>query len=120
MSTNDIRTIIEGGKARLGVEFGSTRIKAVLIDPAGNPIAQGDHEWENQLVNNIWTYDLKDVWIGLQDCYARMAADARERYGAEIVKLDAIGISTTKANAIYMLIAFLLSTLVFARKELDF
>ena len=93
MSTNDIRTIIEGGKARLGVEFGSTRIKAVLIDPAGNPIAQGDHEWENQLVNNIWTYDLKDVWIGLQDCYARMAADARERYGAEIVKLDAIGIS---------------------------
>ncbi len=93
MSTNDIRTIIESGEARLGVEFGSTRIKAVLIDPAGNPIAQGDYEWENQLVNNIWTYDMKDVWTGLQDCYARMAADARERYGAEIVKLGAIGIS---------------------------
>ena len=93
MSTNDIRTIIECGKARLGVEFGSTRIKAVLIDPAGNPIAQGDHEWENQLVNNIWTYDMKDVWAGLQDCYARMAADTRERYGVEIKKLEAIGIS---------------------------
>jgi len=93
MSNNDIRTIIESGKARLGVEFGSTRIKAVLIDPAGNPIAQGDHEWENQLVNNIWTYDMKDVWLGLQDCYAKMAADARERYGTEITKLDAIGLS---------------------------
>jgi len=93
MSTNDIRTIIEAGKARLGIEFGSTRIKGVLIDPAGNPIAQGDHEWENQLVNNIWTYDMKDAWAGLQDCYARLAADVTEKYGATLTKLEAIGIS---------------------------
>ena len=93
MSANDIRSIIEGGKARLGVEFGSTRIKAVLIDPAGNPIAQGAHDWENQLVNNIWTYDMKDVWAGLQDCYARMAEDAENRYGAKITRLEAIGMS---------------------------
>ncbi len=93
MSTNDIRKIIESGRARLGVEFGSTRIKAVLIDDAGNPIAQGAHEWENKLENNIWTYDLKDVWAGLQDCYALMAEDARANYGVEITRLEAIGFS---------------------------
>ena len=93
MSTNDIRTIIEGGRARLGIEFGSTRIKGVLIDPAGNPIAQGDHEWENQLVNGIWTYDLDDAWKGLQDCYANLAKDVQEKYGAALTKLEAIGIS---------------------------
>ncbi len=93
MNTNEIRGIIENGQARLGVEFGSTRIKAVLIDPAGNPIAQGDHEWENQLVNNIWTYDMKDVWAGLQDCYAKMAQDAQARYGVGLTRLGAIGFS---------------------------
>ncbi|MBR1819989.1 MAG: FGGY-family carbohydrate kinase [Clostridia bacterium] len=93
MSTTDIRTIIEAGRARLGVEFGSTRIKAVLTDPAGNPIAQGAHDWENQLVNNIWTYDLKDVWTGLQDCYAKLLADVKSQYGASVKKLEAIGFS---------------------------
>lgn len=91
--SNDIRTIIESGRARLGVEFGSTRIKGVLTDPAGNPIAQGAHDWENQLVNNIWTYDMKDVWAGLQDCYANLLADVKARYGVGIRKLEAIGIS---------------------------
>ena len=93
MSTNEIRGIIEAGKARLGVEFGSTRIKGVLIDPAGNPIAQGDHEWENQLVNNIWTYSMEDAWAGLQDCYAKLAQDVRDKYGVALKKLEAIGIS---------------------------
>ena len=93
MTAMDIRALIEAGRARLGVEFGSTRIKAVLTDPAGNPIAQGAHDWENQLVDNIWTYDLKDVWAGLQDCYADMLRDVHERYGCDIVKLDAIGMS---------------------------
>ena len=93
MSTNEIRSIIEGGKARLGVEFGSTRIKGVLIDPKGMPIAQGAHDWENKLENNIWTYDLADVWTGLQDCYANLARDVAEKYGCEITRLEAIGIS---------------------------
>ena len=93
MSTNDIRKLIEAGQACLGVEFGSTRIKAVLIDPNGNPIAQGGYDWENRLENNIWTYDLKDVWTGLQDCYARMAEDVKAQYGVEITKLASIGIS---------------------------
>ena len=93
MSNQEIRALIEAGKARLGIEFGSTRIKGVLIDPAGNPIAQGAHDWENQLVNNIWTYDMKDVWAGLQDCYADMAKDVMNRYGVPVKKLEAIGIS---------------------------
>ena len=93
MSTNDIRKIIEAGQARLGVEFGSTRIKAVLIDPDGNPIAQGAYDWENQLVNNIWTYDLKDAWAGLQDCYAKLLEDVKAQYGTTITSLAAIGIS---------------------------
>ena len=93
MGINEIRTAIEAGQARLGVEFGSTRIKAVLIDPNGAPIAQGAHDWENQLVNNIWTYDLGDVMAGLQDCYASMLADVKAKYGCGITKLAAIGFS---------------------------
>ncbi len=93
MSTNDIRGIIEAGKARLGVEFGSTRIKAVLTDPAGNPIAQGAHDWENQLLNGIWTYDLKDAWSGLQDCYGKLLADVKAQYGVGVKRLQAIGFS---------------------------
>ena len=93
MSTNDIRALIEAGRARLGVEFGSTRIKAVLTDPQGNPIAQGAHDWENQLADNIWTYALEDVWSGLQDCYAKLTEDVKASYGCDIVKLEAIGFS---------------------------
>ena len=93
MGMNEIRATIEAGKARLGVEFGSTRIKAVLIDEAGAPIAQGAHDWENQLINNIWTYDLGDVITGLQDCYADMLKDVQAKYGCGIKKLAAIGFS---------------------------
>ena len=89
----DIRGIIEAGQARLGVEFGSTRIKAVLVDTEGTPIAQGAHDWENKLVDGIWTYALEDVWAGLQDCYADMARDVREKYGCEVERLQAIGFS---------------------------
>ena len=93
MGINETRAVIESGKAILGVEFGSTRIKAVLVDEAGAPIAQGDHEWENQLVNNIWTYDLKDVVTGLQDCYANMVKDVQAKYGCGVTKLQSIGFS---------------------------
>ena len=61
------KTIIESGKAILGIEFGSTRIKAVLIDTDNNPIAQGSFEWENQLVDGLWTYSIDTIWKGLQD-----------------------------------------------------
>ncbi len=93
MGMNDTCSIIEAGKARLGIEFGSTRIKAVLVDADGSPIAQGAHDWENKLENNIWTYDLRDVVTGLQDCYADMARNVKETYGCEVTCLEAIGIS---------------------------
>lgn len=93
MNTNEIRALILEGRACLGVEFGSTRIKAVLIDNAGNPIAQGAHDWENRLENNIWTYDLRDVWSGLQDSYGKMVQEVKEKYDAEITSLKAIGFS---------------------------
>ena len=87
------KTTIETGKAILGIEFGSTRIKAVLIDEDNNPIAQGSHEWENQLVDGLWTYSIDMIWSGLQDCYADLRKNVREQYDIEIETLAAIGIS---------------------------
>ena len=84
---------IQQGKAILGIEFGSTRIKAVLIDNENNPIAQGSHTWENQLENGLWTYSVKSIWEGLQDCYATLRNDVKNRYGIELENLAAIGIS---------------------------
>lgn len=89
----DAKTTIEQGKAILGIEFGSTRIKAVLVDEENKPIAQGSHEWENQLVNGLWTYSTEAIWYGLQDCYADLRANVRKEYDTEIEELAAIGIS---------------------------
>lgn len=90
--TNAKQTI-ESGKAILGIEFGSTRIKAVLIDEHHNPIAQGAHEWENQLVDGLWTYSIDNIWKGLQDCYADLCNDIRRQYGIELTTLAALGFS---------------------------
>jgi sugar (pentulose or hexulose) kinase len=89
----DAKSTIESGKAVLGIEFGSTRIKAVLIDQENKPIAQGSHTWENQLVDGLWTYSIDNIWAGLQDCYAQLRADVKAQHGTEIVKLASIGIS---------------------------
>lgn len=91
--TLDAKSTIESGKAILGIEFGSTRIKAVLIDQENRPIAQGSHEWENQLVDGLWTYSVEAIWYGLQDCYANLRANVRKQYDTEIEILSAIGIS---------------------------
>lgn len=90
MTTQDI---ITSGKAVLGIEFGSTRIKAVLIDEENKPIAQGSHEWENRLVDGLWTYSIEDIWRGLQDCYANLRQEVLTLYNVEITKLAAIGVS---------------------------
>ena len=87
------KTIIESGKAILGIEFGSTRIKAVLIDTDNNPIAQGSFEWENQLVDGLWTYSIDTIWKGLQDCYADLRKNVKAEYDCEIKQLASIGIS---------------------------
>ena len=84
---------IESGKAVLGIEFGSTRIKAVLIDEDNKPIAQGAFEWENQLEGGLWTYSIDLIWKGLQDCYADLRQDVKRQYDCEIESLAAIGFS---------------------------
>ena len=89
----DAKTTIATGKAILGIELGSTRIKAVLIDEDNNTIASGSHEWENQLVNGIWTYSLDAIWTGLQDSYRDLAADVKKKYDVEVETLAAIGFS---------------------------
>ncbi len=89
----DNKAIIEQGKAILGIEFGSTRIKAVLVDDKGNTLASGGHGWENRLDNGIWTYTLDDIWSGLQDCYSDMLKDVKEKYGVTVTSLAAIGFS---------------------------
>ena len=93
MEREKIAEVIRSGKAVLGMEFGSTRIKAVLVDPEGNPIASGSHGWENRLENQIWTYSLKDIRGGLQDCYAGLKQDVKEKYGETLTQLAAMGFS---------------------------
>ena len=90
---SDAKSTIQAGKAILGIEFGSTRIKAVLIDQENKPIAQGCHTWENQLVDGLWTYNIEAIWSGLQDCYADLRANVKNLYGIEIETLAAIGVS---------------------------
>ena len=81
------------GKTALGIEFGSTRIKAVLIDETHAPIAMGTWDWENRLEGNIWTYSLEDIWNGLQGCYRSLAEDVQNKYGVALKKIGSIGFS---------------------------
>lgn len=89
----DAKTAILEQKTALGIEFGSTRIKAVLIGADNAPIASGDHEWENRYDNGVWTYTLEDIWTGLQDAYTKMAADIKEKYDITLTRVGAIGFS---------------------------
>lgn len=87
------RETIASGKSVLGSEFGSTRIKAVLVDENNKPIASGAHDWENRLENGIWTYSLDDIWNGLQDCYKKLTEDVEAQYGEKLTKIGAVGFS---------------------------
>ena len=89
----EIKEKIVNKETYLGIEFGSTRIKAVLIDEKGTPIAGGDHEWENKFENGVWTYSLDDVWNGIQDCYAKLKKDVNDKYGVKLTGFGALGIS---------------------------
>ena len=90
----DARTAILEGRTSLGIELGSTRIKACLVgeDPT-DVLAVGSHEWENQFVDRVWTYSLEDVWSGLQAAYADLVADVRRRYDVQPETFGAIGVS---------------------------
>lgn len=92
----DNRAMIDAilqAKTTLGIEFGSTRIKAVLIADDHTPIAAGSHAWENRYENGIWTYTLEDIWSGLQDCYQHLKEDVKAQYGVSLRTLGAIGVS---------------------------
>lgn len=93
LGIDEIKNSIINGKTVLGIEFGSTRIKSVLINENNEPIASGSHEWENRYVDNIWTYTLEDIWTGLQDSYKNMSEDVKYKYGVTLEKIGAIGIS---------------------------
>ncbi len=85
--------LIASGGAVLGIELGSTRIKAALVAPDTTPLAAGSHAWENRLRDGIWTYDAADVWSGLAACYAGLADEVRSRYGVELRRVAALGVS---------------------------
>jgi sugar (pentulose or hexulose) kinase len=93
MNQNDTQKAIESGKTVLGIEFGSTRIKAVLIGEDHTPIASGSHEWENQYENGVWTYSLEDVWAGLQESYRNLSKEVLEKYNTPLKTVGAIGFS---------------------------
>lgn len=93
MNHETIAAYIADGKAVLGIEFGSTRIKAVLIGDDHAPIASGDHTWENRLEGGIWTYHLDDVWAGVQDAFANLQKDVQANYGVTLTNLAAFGVS---------------------------
>ena len=88
-----VKDDIRNGCASLGIELGSTRIKAVLIGSDHSPIASGSHDWENKLVDGVWTYDLDSVWAGIQDAYKKLCEDVDTTYNVALSKLGAIGFS---------------------------
>ncbi len=90
---NELARLIRDGRGVLGVEFGSTRIKATLIGPDCAPIASGAHGWENTLVDGVWTYSMEEVWSGLAACYRELAESVKSLCGQEITRLAAIGFS---------------------------
>lgn len=84
---------IESGQTYLGIELGSTRIKAVLADDTLSPIASGSHTWENRFENGMWTYSLDDIHSGIQSCYKSLCADIKAKYGVVPCKFGAVGVS---------------------------
>ena len=93
MDIKQAKQDIRLGKTTLGIELGSTRIKAVLIGSDHAPIASGSHDWENRLENGIWTYRLEDAWAGIQDCYRKLCEKVQAKYEEKLTSFAAIGFS---------------------------
>lgn len=89
----DDKQAIIAEKTALGIELGSTRIKAILIREDFTPIASGSHDWENRLENGLWTYHLDDVWLGVQSSFKKLADEVRTKYGTELTSIGSIGFS---------------------------
>ena len=84
MAKEEIIKALEAGDTALGLELGSTNIKAVLVDGEAKVIAEGNYGWENQLVEGIWTYSLDEVWKGIQSCYGQLSAEVEKQYGVKL------------------------------------
>ncbi len=93
MADETTKKMILDGEAILGIELGSTRIKAVLVNRENEPIAQGGSDWENTLLDGFWTYSLSDVWKNLAICFANLKKDVQEKFGIPLTKTKALGIS---------------------------
>jgi sugar (pentulose or hexulose) kinase len=93
MNQHETLKSIQGVKTALGIEFGSTRIKAVLIGEDHSPLASGSYEWENRYESGIWTYHLEEVWTGLQECYQQLSSEVLEKYNSPLQMVGAIGFS---------------------------
>ena len=93
MTTSEIKQLIDAGQLSIGIEFGSTRIKTVAIDPECRTIATGSFEWENQFKHGYWTYSMNDVWVGLQRSYAEMTDTIKDQYDTTVRRIASLGIS---------------------------
>lgn len=93
MDDSRIAQAVTQGDVALGIELGSTRIKAVLVDRGFHTVAAGSYTWENALEDGIWTYPLEQVWDGVQASYRELREAVHERYGAKLTSISAIGIS---------------------------
>lgn len=93
MNQKKLENEIINGKTALGIEFGTTRIKAILVNEELLPIASGSHGWENRYENGVWTYSLEDIWTGIQDCYKNLHRDVLDKYHCRLKTVGAIGIS---------------------------
>ena len=90
---SDAKKAIAEGSTFLGIEFGSTRIKAVLTDKEYNSLASGSFSWENKLVDGIWTYGLDDIKEGVRACYKGLKEDVKNKYGEDLTTVGAMGVS---------------------------
>ncbi|MCB0037178.1 MAG: hypothetical protein KDE51_24270, partial [Anaerolineales bacterium] len=93
MNHNEISKAIENGRTALGIEFGSTRIKAVLINEDHTVIAAGGYAWENQYIDGLWSYSLDAVWTGLQESYRELHNEVLKKYNVTLQTVGAIGFS---------------------------
>ena len=87
------KELIDSGKVALGIELGSTRIKAVLVDFEGSVLGVGFHDWENSLVDGVWTYSLKEVHKGIRNCYTSLREAIKNEHGSELKQVASIGVS---------------------------
>ena len=90
---NDIKVELEKGECSLGIEFGSTRIKAVLIDSENNSIASGNYDWNNKNIDGIWTYESDEILKGLRECYSSLKKSVLKKYGIRLHTFKAMGVS---------------------------